>query len=140
MGIKLFRYLPSVIWMGIIFYLSHQPGNESANTSSRVLEFVFDYLPMSTEYEVILHTIIRKLAHFSAYAVLGMLIYFAYRGRRAALFTFFICLIFAITDEVHQLFIPGRSGEVRDVLIDLSGVVFSLIIIEMIRKLRNRRD
>lgn len=137
---KIIRYTPSVIWMGIIFYLSHQPGNESASTSNQVLEVIFNVLPLSTENEVFLHTVIRKLAHFSAYALLSILIYIAYRGKKATLFTFVICLIFAISDEIHQLFIPGRSGEVRDVLIDMSGVVFSLMIIYLIRKIRSRRD
>ena len=137
---KIIRYTPSVIWMGVIFYLSHQPGTESANTSNQVLEIIFNILPLSTEHELFLHTVIRKLAHFSAYAILSLLIFLAYRGKNALLFTMMICFIFAISDEVHQLFIPGRSGEVRDVLIDMSGVMFSLMIIYFIRMIRSRRD
>ena len=189
MGIKLIRYLPSVIWMGIIFYLSHQPASDSQETSVGLLTFMLNIIPLSTEYEMILysivkklapflvylilgllmyvayrgrdtvllilsicllfvtlsigpdmdlHTLIRKLAHFFAYMFLGLLIYFAYQGNYAVAFTLTISLLFAITDEVHQLFIPGRSGEMRDVLIDVGGAAFGLIILRLINKLRRR--
>lgn len=140
MNIKLFRYLPSVVWMGIIFYLSHQPANKSAETSLELVNIVLNIIPVTPDYEIIFHTMIRKSAHFIAYAILGILVYFAYRGRYAVLFTLSICLLFAISDEIHQLFIPGRSGEVRDVLIDLSGAVFGVLIFKLGMKLIIRRD
>lgn len=140
MNIKLFRYLPSVVWMGVIFYLSHQPANKSSETSLELVNIVLNIIPMTPDYEDVLHTMIRKSAHFIAYAILGMLVYFAYRGSYAVLFTLLICLLFAISDEIHQLFIPGRSGEVRDVLIDLSGAVFGVLIFKLGIKLIIRRD
>lgn len=133
------RYIPSVVWMGIIFYLSHQPASESAETSRGLVDFALNIVPVPTDYEIIIHTIIRKLAHFIAYTILGILIYFAYRGKQAVLFTLIVCLLFAISDEIHQLFIPGRSGEIRDVLIDVSGAVFGLIIVKLFIKLISRR-
>ncbi len=191
MNIKLLRYLPSVVWMSIIFYLSHQPASESAETSGGILTFLLGIIPISPEYVAVLHTLLRKSAHFMAYLILGllvyfaykgngkvllilsmslflvtssvesqmdlhslarklihlfayailsMLIYFAYQGRRKILFTLTICLLFAISDEIHQLFIPGRSGEVRDVLIDFSGAAFGLVIVTLFTKLTSRRD
>ncbi|HLQ82308.1 MAG TPA: VanZ family protein [Pseudogracilibacillus sp.] len=192
MEIRLIRYLPSIVWMGVIFYLSHQPATDSAATSRGILLYLLNLLPIPVEYEGVFHTIIRKSAHFMAYLILAVLIYFAYRGkgtiifiysmflifillsliesdmnlhslirksihffvytilsvlvylayqgRRAVLFTLSVCLLYAITDEFHQLFIPGRSGEIRDVLIDFSGAVFGIILVKLFMKIKSRRE
>ncbi|WP_246596302.1 MULTISPECIES: VanZ family protein [Bacillaceae] len=118
-----------VIWMGLIFAFSHQPGGQSAELSSGVTELVLStvesILPIEFDRDSV-HYVIRKGAHFSVYFVLGILVLHALRrsgfsGLRSVLFSLGICVIYAITDEVHQLFIPGRSGEVTDVLIDSAG-------------------
>lgn len=74
---------------------------------------------------------IRKAAHVSEYAALGFLsaFAFAYTFRQAKLFYggIIFTFLYAVSDEIHQLFVPGRSGQVRDVLIDLGGALLGVL-------------
>ena len=70
--------------------------------------------------------LIRKCAHFLAYLVLGIIVLFAMRriglmGKQGVVFTLLLCICYAITDELHQAFVPGRTPKLLDVLIDSSG-------------------
>ena len=100
--------------------------------------------------EEILTPIVRKTAHFSIYALLGVLTVnyaFTYKGRslyQKGLSAFLFCIFYAITDEIHQAFIPGRSNEIRDVLIDslgaLSGILISVITAKIYKKIRKTKS
>lgn len=74
------------------------------------------------------HSVIRKNAHFFIYLILGILVDNGLRSRgrmgykRIGL-AIIICTIYAISDEIHQLFIPGRAGQVKDVFIDSMGAL-----------------
>ena len=73
-----------------------------------------------------LNYFIRKCAHFLAYLVLGIVMLFAmkrigYTGKKGVVFTLLLCISYAITDELHQAFVPGRTPKLLDVLIDSSG-------------------
>jgi VanZ family protein len=75
--------------------------------------------------------ILRKNAHYFAYLVLGILVINALRisgvkGWRVCVLALGICVLYAVSDEVHQLFVPGRGGQVRDVLIDSAGATVGL--------------
>lgn len=91
------------------------------------------------------HHYVRKNAHFFAYLVLGILVLNALRSsniagyRRAASAALLICVLYAMSDEVHQLFIAGRSGEVRDVLIDSAGASIGLGIWMVIGRIVKRK-
>lgn len=115
-------------WMGVIFYLSHQPASQSSELSGSFVDMLLafiSYLPVSVD-EASVHFFIRKSAHFIAYSTLGMLVlhtiilFFTLRYS-SVLVAFIITVSYAISDEIHQTFIAGRSGEVRDVLIDSTG-------------------
>src|SRR5699024_7793590 len=85
------------------------------------------------------HHFIRKGAHFTAYLILGIFAMFAIgRNKSHAMYqislSFFICLLYAISDEIHQLFIPGRSGEVGDVIIDAVGAFCGIGLYIIFRK------
>ncbi|MCM3610478.1 VanZ family protein [Planococcus sp. MERTA32b] len=117
-------------WMSIIFILSHQPASVSSGLSSGITEFLLgtiaDLFPGSAAEAEGFHTLVRKNAHFIAYLILGVLLANAL-GRwgnlsvQPLLSAFAIAVLYAASDEFHQLFIEGRSGEVRDVLIDSAG-------------------
>jgi VanZ family protein len=112
------------IWMTVIFLLSNEPSTVSSERSGAIVEVV-KTLGTSLPNDV-LTFITRKLAHIIAYFILGILMFFVVRAytpnaRKAFLTSIsFVCL-YAITDEFHQTFVPGRSGEVRDVLIDTTA-------------------
>src|SRR5699024_616373 len=137
---KLIRYVPSVVWMGTIFYLSHQPANKSAETSIGVIDFALNIIHVPHTYDNEFHAVVQHPAQFHAYASLAILTYHAYRGNHRIFFTLMISLLYAVGDELHQLFIPGRSAEVRDVLIDVCGAAFGLLIIKLGMKILTRRD
>lgn len=126
---KLIAWLLTALWMGLIFYFSHQPGDASSSLSSGISENIvaaLNMLPLVQLDIESIHTLLRKSAHFFVYLILGILVLHALRrsevtGYKSIMYAMIICVFYAITDEVHQLFIPGRSGEVRDVLIDSAG-------------------
>ena len=90
--------------------------------------------------------IVRKSAHFIIYFILGVLIYFGlekfiYNKKRNILVSFIVCLLYATTDEVHQLFVSGRSGQVSDVALDSLGALLGIIsICLMLRKLKKLKQ
>jgi len=115
---KFLRYwLPVLLWAGLIFYLSSIPTLESG-------------LPENADW------VLRKLAHAAVYAVLSGLCYRALRNHRVAtkkalLGAVLLALVYAFSDEYHQLFVPGRHGRLRDVGIDALGI---LVMISILRK------
>lgn len=127
---KIFSWAAVIVWMALIFYLSHQPATESNEQSTGITEIIIttlENLVPNAEIDIRgFHHMVRKNAHFIAYFILGVLVINSLRvsgvrGYRSMVLALGICVLYAISDEVHQLFIPGRSGEVSDVLIDSAG-------------------
>lgn len=126
-------WILTIVWCCVIFSFSAEKGEQSSGTSGRVCRVVasifvsdFEDMPLSQQREIIekMQFFVRKTAHFTAYAVLGFLVSLALRRqkflKRAGLSTLFVSL-YATSDEIHQLFVPDRSGRILDVLIDTSG-------------------
>lgn len=82
---------------------------------------------------------IDKLAHFIEYSIFSILIYFTYkeRNRKLTLKKIFLISLFPIIDEIHQLFIAGRDFSYYDILANLLGYYFTIILLKHIK--RNRR-
>ncbi|MDY0404609.1 VanZ family protein [Virgibacillus sp. 179-BFC.A HS] len=145
---KYIAWAPVVIWMGVIFYLSHQSGSESnglssgiAATVAAICEKIIPNFSLTAED---LRFWVRKAAHFSAYFLLGVLTCNALRNSRVFGLTgagcaWAISILYAATDEFHQLFIPGRSGEIRDVLIDSTGALVGILLLTVIIKMYRSR-
>lgn len=128
-----------------IFSFSNQNGVQSSGVSRKVTKILTNNIKkvqaMSKEEKEIFmnnaEKIIRKLAHFSIYTVVGFLMmalmstYNAKTIIRVSI-SFGIGVIYAISDEIHQYFIPGRSGRVFDVIIDSFGVLTGICIIMII--------
>ena len=133
-----------ILWMALIFFLSHQPATQSSDLSAGLTEFIMDMIDKlapnaSFDFEPF-HHFIRKNAHFFAYLVLGVLLANAlrgYKGRRIAL-AVLICVLYAMSDEFHQLFIPGRAGQVMDVVIDSAGAVVGILLYQITYLLKKR--
>lgn len=130
---QVLAWLWPVLWMVLIFSLSHQPAGVSGGISSEIVRQVFEAIVriVPVEFDT-LHTLFRKSAHFFAYLVLGLLLVKTLLKNgvafwRAMLWAFALSVLYAASDEFHQLFIPGRSGEVRDVLIDSAGAATGLL-------------
>ena len=146
----------TVAIMAAIFLFSSQNSNDSSDLSKGFIDNMMSCLPFLNHIaeeqkgEIIknIHNFVRKTAHFSIYAALGFSAAGAFgsylsgtKKRYVYIFAVILCCAYAVTDECHQMFIPGRSGEVRDVCIDTCGgavgaAVYMLIrgVIHMIRK------
>lgn len=121
--------------MGVIFYFSHQPGNVSGELSGGVIQTLETLLRIDLEPY---HILIRKTAHLSVYLILGVftlntLLNFKCPHTHALYIAIIICLIYAISDEFHQTFIPGRSGEIWDVFIDTLGASIGVLLMNYLK-------
>lgn len=126
----------------VIFNFSAQDGEKSGSISQKVTEFIVNIvskiktMDVATKLRYIekLHPIIRKLAHFGVYtvvgfSVMGFMCTFDMRNIFKLLISFFIGVTYAISDEVHQYFIPGRNASIIDVGIDSLGVLIGIFIL-----------
>jgi len=126
-----------IVWMAVIFSFSAQPAHESDGLSKSVILFIIGLakrvMPLSDLAVDIatLNHLIRKVAHFTVYLVLGVLTVNSLKASgvpifKAAIWALAICIVYAATDEIHQMFVPGRYAQVKDVLIDSVGAVVGI--------------
>ena len=126
----------------VIFNFSAQDGEISGSLSRKVTEFIVEIvskiktmdISRKIHYIEKLHPIIRKLAHFGVYtvvgfSVMGFMCTFDMKNIFKVIISFCIGVAYAITDEIHQYFIPGRSAEILDVCIDSAGVLTGIFIL-----------
>jgi VanZ family protein len=128
--------------MGLIFFLSSQQAADSNQLSTGITKFIMDLISgifpgLSPQVQWLNH-IVRKNAHFIAYLILGLLQVNALylngkRGRQAFVLALLISFLYAASDEFHQTFVPGRSGELRDVLIDTAGAITGIVTYMLVR-------
>lgn len=142
-------WIAAFFWMAVIFYLSHQPGSASSALSSGIVASLLNFIDQvapTLDFDIErFHTFVRKNAHFIAYFLLGLLSLNAwrssgFRGMKQLVLGFGMAFAFAITDEVHQLFVDGRSGEVRDVLIDSAGAALGVLVYRIADKLGSKKE
>lgn len=134
------RWALVVGWMAVVFYFSSQSGDTSGELSHGLvaaIQNVFPALDPST-----ITVLIRKGAHVSEYAVLGALLAFALRvsttpGR--AWLAVMGAVAYAVSDEIHQTFVPGRVGAVGDVLIDSVGVMLGVGFVVWLRVVQRNK-
>ncbi len=140
----------AILWMILIFHFSAQRDVVSQQESHHVDRLYFglfglDFEGLSEEEQILaaekVDLIVRKSAHVFEYFVLGTLFYFTFKGavKHPYLFALGASALYACSDEVHQLFVQGRSGEVRDALIDTGGALLALLLIRLIQRLRQRK-
>lgn len=143
--IKIFKIILIIAWMITIFIFSSQQGTESGDTSRKFTVAIIQIItgkslaPNDPFIEGV-QLFVRKMAHFSIYAVGGFLIMnYAYTTKRTAkqkiLYSIVAGGAYAITDEIHQFFVPERSAQILDVGIDTAGVIIGVLIYLALRKL-----
>lgn len=141
--VRILSFLPAVTWMVLIFSFSAAPAVESSETSDGIsykivkamaaLPFLDWEEEELEEKAETFHVPIRKAAHFSEYALLAVLwaVPFGYitkSTKKRMATAFLLCFIYAVSDEIHQLFVPGRDGNIKDVLIDTAGAGFGILV------------
>lgn len=110
-------WLPTLIWMIFIFWLSSIPK----------LELI---------HEPIWNLITRKAGHIFEYLVLLLLFNRSFKNKKTLL-SFILTFLYAISDEVHQIFVPLRSASPIDVLVDCIGIILGLL---YLKRRASRKD
>lgn len=119
----LFYWVPPLLWMALIFYVSAQPTLPSLSDS-------------------LLDSLVKYGAHFFEYAVLALLWYRAIYSRfpdpKILPLAFIIVIVYALSDEFHQSFVPGRSATWQDVAVDVIGGACALLAWNAVHQWRHR--
>ena len=140
--------------MAFIFFQSALPADLSSRESGRVVDLLVrlfqGILPIDRETMVF---IVRKGAHFAEYTILGGFLVPAVTEwmavdktpvpdsvRNIRIISWLVGTLYAVTDEIHQSFVPGRSCELRDIGIDSCGVLAGVMIVSLAMRLKERRS
>ncbi len=121
-------WLPVILWMAFIFWMSTV--EFGAQNTARVIEPIFRFLipGISQPALDVIHEMVRKAAHLTEYFILGALLFRAFRADsneprmgRWAILSILVVALYASSDEIHQIFVPGRTPSPIDVGIDIVG-------------------
>lgn len=144
----LIRVLLCVIWIVLIFYNGTRPGKISQKSSHEVIKVASKVMHIKTSSidkpGIQLSEInyyVRKNAHFIQYFILSILLCSAARQFKLCttsqiFIILFLLLLFPLIDEVIQKYIPGRTSNIFDIVIDFSGGVLAMIISNILLKYR----
>ena len=123
----------SIFWILVIFSFSLQSGDESGKLSGGIVAWIVGlFFPENFAHIELVHFFVRKAAHFTEYFILGVLLSMTIREakwKRVLLAPWLMGTLVACCDETIQLFSDGHAGQIRDVMIDSSGVVTGCIMI-----------
>jgi VanZ family protein len=115
---KLLYWFPASAWVGIIFFLSGRTGNEL----HRAVPFITDF----------------NRGHILAYFILAVFVYFAFyktvRSAHISWWTLGICLLYGISDEIHQAFVPTRYPDTGDIIRDMLGALAAVLLMRCFLK------
>ncbi|MBF8984842.1 VanZ family protein [Lutibacter sp. B2] len=137
-----------LLWLVLIFNLSAQPATQSDGLSKKVTRVIVETVVIldhggNPEIDLVqkFNHIVRKYAHAGVYFVLGVLMMNALRrsemrGFKVFACSFVFCALYAVSDEVHQLFVLGRGAQVMDVLIDCSGALVGIGMYGVLKKMK----
>jgi VanZ family protein len=125
-------WLPVIFWMCIIFWMSTETFS-SQNTFSLTEAFLRFLVPRISSQEMgLIHVFIRKVGHVTEYFILGLLLFRAFRGGSVAswnwrwfFFAVIVVVLWAVSDEFHQSFVPTRTASAVDVGIDTVGGILA---------------
>jgi VanZ family protein len=139
MPVLLKYWLPVVFWMAVIFSASSdsQSGHRSSQIIGPIVRWLIPGISKSAEERIV--AVVRKLAHVMEYAVLAVLLWRARRGTSKqqnigwlhahARFAIVVTVLYAITDELHQILVPNRGPGIGDVLLDTAGGLVGLLVV-----------
>lgn len=122
-----------ILWMIFIFVMSSFDATSSSNQSNFIVDIITSIINIKDIG--LLSLIIRKLAHFTEYFILGILVInFITRYDKKIIIAILLCIISAPSDEIHQIFVPGRSCQITDIMIDSLGPIMGIYLCKLITK------
>lgn len=154
MKLKIFRIVLIIMLFStffVIFGFSSQNGTQSKGISTKVTDTILSFsnkyknanAKEKTKIRNKTNAVVRKIAHFTIYTILGILLMGIMTKTKLkikwrVLITLGTGIIYAILDEIHQIFSPGRTPKVTDVYIDTLGILLGIVIILFIREIYHR--
>lgn len=146
---RLICWTPTVLLSVAIFCFSAQTATTSSAVSDSAALGLLDLIRLFVpgfdvaDWDTLIH-VIRKCAHFGIYLCLELAAFYAFFKERSAfgfasLCSLGYCLLYAVSDEIHQLFVPGRSCEARDVFIDFCGALLGFLLCTLVFSFREKR-
>jgi len=137
---RLWRYGPLIVWAALIFIGSSNV--LSASNTSTLVRVVRWLIPTAGDERLALfHFLIRKAGHLTEYGILALLAARAFRTSARELLrtrwfwaALILVVVYSLTDEFHQTFVPSRTGSVYDSMIDSAGGLIALTILWWRRK------
>lgn len=145
-------WIPAFIIMVMIFRFSMANGNQSSDLSGSLTKSMVEALIDAIDLDVtqakaeniieFIHTPIRKIGHLTEYALLGIAVSFPLlrkhrlEGKQRFFISLLVCVLYAVSDELHQLFVPGRSGMAIDVVIDAIGAGVGILMFNSVHSLK----
>jgi len=136
-------WLPVAMMFGLMYYFSTDVF--SADNTRNIFEKIFLWFsPHASKRDILsFNYVLRKSAHFTEYAILGGLLFRAFRAGdpirwrfKWALYSFLLAASWAVLDELHQSFTVKRGGSLWDSLLDSSGALFILTMIWIVARWR----
>lgn len=132
-----------ILWMIIIFAFSNRNALQSLSDSNFIVDMIIGFLEKIFDKNININNIgyiVRKCAHFFEYFILGILVIlylntFNIDAKKQLWISILLCIFYCLTDEFHQLFVPGRSGNLIDATIDTIGSIIGIFIIKKVKKL-----
>lgn len=138
-------------WMITVFRFSSENGQESGGTSKKVSTEIVKIVTINQEIteqeknDIVdkIDPIIRKLAHYTLYTIGGFLIInyideLNSEKRKKIIYSIIIGALYAISDEIHQYFVPSRAAQIRDVCIDSLGIMTGTIMYMISKDILNK--
>lgn len=134
----------TIFWMGMIFFFSSRPADQSAQLSSSIsnqlLDVIGSLLKGNTPKFLIslfinAEHIVRKTAHFIEYFVLAIpvtALTVGNRAKRPCIMAVLVCCTYAVSDEIHQAFVPGRGPALGDVILDTFAAVIGTAVLALL--------
>ena len=149
---KIIKWILVLACMISIFCFSADSADESDAKSNHIIVSIAEFLagkslsPEEREEKIEKYVVlVRKGAHFSIYLLLGFLVLGLVKEYKELdwkwmFLSFVFCFLYACSDEVHQLFVPGRSGNIIDVGIDSLGSYFGILIYDLYYRIRRKYE
>lgn len=141
---KTISFIVLILWMIVIFSFSSADANKSTSTSDKVITTMIEIKDkitnnetLNNEKEIIVKNssfYIRKIAHITEYLILGFLTFNLLKQYSVTniYYAIGLSILYSCTDEFHQLFISGRSGSIRDILIDSIGILIGTYLYKLL--------
>jgi len=144
---RIWRYAPLLLWMVLIFFASTDAFS-AGNTTGLIRSLLTWLSPQVSEERItILHFLIRKLSHFTVYAVLALLAVRAFTSSSQRVLrqhwvvaSALLIIGYALLDEYHQTFVPSRTASIFDSLIDIAGGLFAVFCLVAFKRGRGQVD